>query len=748
MNSQIGQNDTEGSDQPSAADHAADQPASNTHGSKVSSSLLHCLDRLARVQNTPVTSIDLQEATGRSDWAKLTPRKVRRGVSNVARRLGSPKPEFIKNPEPANMPLLRWSVAEGFGVLRGQNAKGQWILEVWEAKEQAWREQILDSLQGDELIKVSLVKVHRASKSPVYELIRTEVFSHKKILTEVILAGFVVNIIALATSFYTMLVYDRVVPTGALNTLWVLTIGVGVSVAYELITKVVRHRLYNRLINVVDQRLARSTFMQFLSIRLDQMPASVGSLASQMRGYETVRNFLSSATSHLFVDAPFALLYAAIIAAIAGPLALIPLSVFVICLIFGFAYKSRIESLTANVERAVNLKTGLLVEAVEGAETIKSGQGGWRLLSRWMQTSDQARAHEMQYRDISEQSKLFLASLQQASYIGIIFFGAQMASAGELTLGALIACSILSGRILSPVIMVPSLLIQWGQCKASLQALDQLWALQNDHSDQQPIAVDNVRGDYLFENVSVSYNQNLALQVPSLRVRGGEKIAILGPVGAGKTSLLRLLSGMYKPQEGRVLFDDIDLSQVSKPVLAENVGFVQQDGRLFSGTLRENLTLGLMDPGDTVLLEAARATGLLQMVITPHPKGLMQVINEGGTGLSGGQRQLVNLTRAFLRKPKIWLLDEPTASMDRPLEAQVIKAFEQQLDDKQTLFLVTHKLELLSLVDRIIVIAGKKIAADGPKEQILARLTKQSGEAQSDIKVTPAPVVSGERDHE
>jgi ATP-binding cassette subfamily C protein LapB len=296
--------------------------------------------------------------------------------------------------------------------------------------------------------------------------------------------------------------------------------------------------------------------------------------------------------------------------------------------------------------------------------------------------------------------------------------------------------------------MVPSLLIQWGQCKASLQALDQLWALQNDHSDQQPIAVDNVRGDYLFENVSVSYNQNLALQVPSLRVRGGEKIAILGPVGVGKTSLLRLLSGMYKPQEGRVLFDDIDLSQVSKPVLAENVGFVQQDGRLFSGTLRENLTLGLMDPGDTVLLEAARATGLLQMVITPHPKGLMQVINEGGTGLSGGQRQLVNLTRAFLRKPKIWLLDEPTASMDRPLEAQVIKAFEQQLDDKQTLFLVTHKLELLSLVDRIIVIAGKKIAADGPKEQILARLTKQSGEAQSDIKVTPAPVVSGERDHE
>ena len=175
--------------------------------------------------------------------------------------------------------------------------------------------------------------------------------------------------------------------------------------------------------------------------------------------------------------------------------------------------------------------------------------------------------------------------------------------------------------------------------------------------------------------------------MPSLNVRAGEKIAILGPVGAGKTTLLRLLSGMYKPQEGRVLLDGIDLGQVSKPVLAENVGFVQQDGRLFSGTLRENLTLGLLDPEDPVLLDVAKRTGLLQTVITPHPKGLMQEINEGGTGLSGGQRQLVNLTRAFLRNPKIWLLDEPTASMDRALEQTIIQALKERLGPEQTLFL-------------------------------------------------------------
>ena len=571
-----------------------------------------------------------------------------------------------------------------------------------------------------------MAKIFQASQSPVYELIRTEVFSHKKILTEIILAGFVVNTVALATSFYTMLVYDRVVPTGALSTLWVLTIGVAISVIYELITKVVRHRLYNRLINVVDQRLARSTFMQFLSVRLDQLPASVGSFASQLRGYETVRNFLSSATSHVFVDAPFALLYAAIIAAIAGPLALIPLGVFLLCLVIGLSYKKQVEALTNNVDRAVNLKTGLLVEAVEGAETIKSGQGGWRLLSRWMQTTDEARVHEMRHRDISEQSKLLLGSLQQVSYVGIIFFGAQLASEGELTLGALIACSILSGRILAPVVMVPGLLIQWGQSKAALRGLDALWALQNDHDGQQPIAPDRIQGNFTFENVTASYKDNLALQVPALNVRNGEKIAILGPVGAGKTTLLRLLSGMYKPQEGRVLLDGIDLGQVSKPALAENMGFVQQDGRLFSGTLRENLTLGLLDPGDSVLLDVAKKTGLLQMVVTPHPKGLMQEINEGGTGLSGGQRQLVNLTRAFLRDPKIWLLDEPTASMDRALEQMIIQALKDRMGPEQTLFLVTHKPDLLALVDRIIVIAGKKIVADGPKDVVLAQLSKQS----------------------
>jgi ATP-binding cassette subfamily C protein LapB len=212
------------------------------------------------------------------------------------------------------------------------------------------------------------------------------------------------------------------------------------------------------------------------------------------------------------------------------------------------------------------------------------------------------------------------------------------------------------------------------------------------------------------------------LNVPALEIAPGEKVGILGPVGAGKTTLLRLLSGMYKPDQGRILLDDVDLAHVAKPALAEHVGYVQQEGRLFAGTLRENLILGLLDPGDDAILEAARHTGLLASVIVRHPKGLQREIHEGGSGLSGGQRQLVNLTRAFLRRPRIWLLDEPTASMDRSLEAQVTDALRRALSPEATLVLVTHKAEMLELVDRLIVVADHKIMLDGPKEQVLRAL--------------------------
>jgi len=305
-----------------------------------------------------------------------------------------------------------------------------------------------------------------------------------------------------------------------------------------------------------------------------------------------------------------------------------------------------------------------------------------------------------------------------------------LVSRGDMTMGGLIACSILSGRVLAPVSMIPGQLVQWAHAKAALQGLDRLWALQDDHYGQeQPIVVASIRGDYRFDGVVASYGAKKALALPSLIIRPGEKVGVLGPIGAGKTTLLRLLSGMYKPQEGRILLDDIDLGHLSKPVLAEHMGYVQQEGRLFAGTLRDNLILGQLDPGDEPILAAARQTGLLQAVIAVHPKGLQQEIFEGGSGLSGGQRQLVNLTRAFLRRPTLWLLDEPTASMDRGLELQVTQALKAAIRPSDTLVLVTHKGEMLELVERVIVIANQQVVLDGPKAQVLQKLQTPPGAA-------------------
>lgn len=683
--------------------------------------LLACLSRLAQLQHDAVDRLALQEAAEAALAGRA--QDPRAQLATVARHLQVAGPRWLGAPDPAVVPALLCEDGGRWGVLRGKNAQDQWVSEWWEAETERWQERADESLGGQAVAALGLSAPYVASRSPLYQLIRREIFSHRTLIWEAVLGGLMINVVAMATSFYSMQVYDRVIPTGASQTLLVLTLGVLVAILFEWAAKRTRTHLYEQLVDKVDQRLARMVYMRFLSIRLDQLPQSVGGLASQMRGYETVRGFFTSTTTNLLVDAPFALVFSLIILSIGGLLALVPLGFFFLSILIGLYSRRRIEAHALDAMAASNHKAGLLVETVEGAETIKSGQGGWRMLSRWMKTTDEARGSEMHMRHISEQAQHLTAVFQQVSYVLLIAFGALLVSRGELTMGSLLACSILSGRVLAPVAAIPHQLVQWAHTKAALQGLDRLWALQDDHHGQeQPVMVSRIRGQYQLDSVVTQYRGKTALSVDSLRIQAGEKVGILGPVGAGKTTLLRLLSGMYKPQQGRVLLDDIDLAQIAKPLLAEQLGYVQQEGRLFAGTLRENLILGQLDPGDDAILQTAREVGLLQTVIQQHPKGLQQEIFEGGSGLSGGQRQLVNLTRAFLRKPRIWLLDEPTASMDRQLELHVTQALRQVLQAEDTLVLVTHKSDMLELVDRLVVIANHRIVLDGPKELVLQKL--------------------------
>ena len=297
-------------------------------------------------------------------------------------------------------------------------------------------------------------------------------------------------------------------------------------------------------------------------------------------------------------------------------------------------------------------------------------------------------------------------------------------------MGGLIACTIMAGRMLGPLAVVPQTLVQWAQTKSALKGLNELWNLPLDYDEGvTPLIPADIQSSYLLKGVEFNYGKVPALKVAEFKVAPGERIAILGPIGSGKSTLLKLLSGMYKPTRGAVLLDGMDINHVSKPFLAEQIGYLQQDGRLFSGTLRENLVLGVIDPGDQVILDAAKKTGLYDFVLAKHPQGLSQPVFEGGAGFSGGQRQLINLTRLYIRKPKIWLLDEPTANMDRNSEVALANLLSAEVKPEDTLVLVTHKPELLRLVNRIVLIVNNEIILDGERNEVLQKLQPPPGAA-------------------
>ncbi|ABL02037.1 ABC transporter related protein [Candidatus Ruthia magnifica str. Cm (Calyptogena magnifica)] len=686
-------------------------------------SLLFSLQRLSKLQRSRFNALELQQII--EDECNSSIEKLVM-LHNVCHALLIPNPKALKSiNDPSLLPLLIFDEFQQWGILKSFNAKGEWVAEWFSKEKNSWLEVILYDLSKYNIFAIKMKKKFDIGNGRIFKIVKTELITHKKWLIDASLAGVLINIVAVVSAFYSMQIYDRVVPTGAQQTLLVLTIGVLAITVLDFIAKLVRAGLYEKLIDNIDRRLSRDIYKRFLALRMDQLPKSVGSLASQMRGYESVRSFLSTITTYLVVDVPFVLFYVLLIATIGGYLALLPMIFFVIATLTGLYFHKKIETLADNINESVNLRVGLLVESVEGAETIKSGQGGWRMLSNWMNVTDEGRSYDLEMKRMTDQSQYMVAFFQQSSFVLMVASGALLIGGGDLTMGGLIACSILSGRILAPVAQIPSHLVQWANTKSAIRSLDMILDLKCDHDGiDSPIVFENLRGEFYIEaKTQINYGEKVALALPEMRINPGEKIGVLGPIGSGKTSLLRLLSGMYKPNVGRILLDDIDLAHISKPILAEKIGFLQQEGRLFKGTLRENLILGLVDPDDDKILKVSKLTGLLDSVISTTEKGLEQEIFEGGLGLSGGQKQLLNLTRVVLRAPKIWLLDEPTASVDRNLEVLLINMFKKIIKVEDTLVLVTHKIEMIELVDRLIVVNKNQIVMDGPKADVIAQLS-------------------------
>ncbi|NBX55506.1 MAG: hypothetical protein EBT70_10660 [Betaproteobacteria bacterium] len=398
------------------------------------------LMRLNALQNTASDRLALVEAvdaayksvTTASD-AELNPQSL---LNTISAHLQSPRFKPIRQLDPAAMPVLLHDAEKGFALVRGLNARQQWVIERFDDHQKKWAEEVLDGQPQGRLFRGLAAKPFEAHRSPVFHIVKNELWRSKSIFMEIFIGSIVINLIALASSFFSMQVYDRVVPTGAVQTLLALTLGLMIAIVFELLLKHLRSHFYKALIDSVDQRLARATYMRFLQIRLDQLPRSVGSLASQLRGYESLRTFLTSLTTQMAVDAPFAIVFLLLIAVLGGPyLAAIPLVFLVLSLGLGFYFKRQSDLLAEVVYQASNFKTGLLVESIEGAETIKSGQSGWRMLQRWMNSTDESRTSELQMRTVTENAQHLSAAFQQVSYALLVAMGALMVSRGEVTMG-------------------------------------------------------------------------------------------------------------------------------------------------------------------------------------------------------------------------------------------------------------------------------------------------------------------------
>ena len=690
-------------------------------------------NRLAQMQGTSLDPLRLSAAATALDQTD----KPEAALAQVCSRMGLPKPRWLKQAERVQLPLLCHTVQTDWGVVVDRNPQGEWLVATPKGVDKLSDQQMQQHCAVVQIAKpVELgfglgIGSGTAQKDSFMAHVRDGLMAHRTALIEACIASAFIGALSLATSLFSMQVYDRVIPVRSEYTLIILAVGVFISILIELGMKFARSHLMDYVIVGLDQRLSREIFQRLLQLRVDQMPASVGSLSSQLRGYEQVRGFYTASTLFTLIDLPLALVFAVVIMLVASPwVAAVPLVFGVIALLLGLSLRKKIMAQAREGAALSNMKTGLLVEAVEGIETIKAGSGGWKFLSRWIGVNGMTIQNDLKMRSATDSVGYMSATIQQISYAGLVVVGAIVVMKGEMTMGSLIASSILSGRILAPVMAIPGLLVQHAHAQAALAGLERIYQLKTDHhGTQSPLAPGNIEGFFSLQDVKFAYADNPpALVLPKLEVKPQERIAILGPIGAGKSTLLRLLSGMYVPQQGRVMLDNLDLSHINRQVVSQHIGYLQQDHRLFQGSLRENLLIGLPDPGDEAILNAMKRTGMDKLV-SSHPKGLERVISEGGKGLSGGQKQLLAFTRLVLCNPTVWLLDEPTASMDDEQERRCLAVLAQEAQAGKTMLIVTHKPSMLPLVSRIMVVSGNSVVMDGPRDAVLNELQQRHSQA-------------------
>jgi ATP-binding cassette subfamily C protein LapB len=558
------------------------------------------------------------------------------------------------------------------------------------------------------------------------------IFHFLPIYRHVILATVFINLLAIASPLFTMNVYDRVVPNNALETLWVLAVGVGIAFFFDFALRNLRGYFVDVAGRNSDILVASKLMSHILSIRLDHKPESTGALVNNMREFDSLREFFSSTTLLALVDLPFLILFITIIFYIGGPIAIVPGVVAPIVILVGIIMQGPLKRAIEGGYKESTQKNALLVETVSGLETIKTSRAEGSMLGRWENIVGMGAKSAIRSKSLSTFSLSFTQFASQIVYCGVIIWGVYRISEGEMTMGGLIACSILVGRAMAPLGAVAAMLTRLQQSRMALKNLDLLMQIPSERPDdvQHPEHQD-LRATITFEDVSFKYPGALtnALSHIGLHIAQGERVAIIGKMGSGKTTLGKLINGLYEPQKGAVKIGGLDIRQIDPAELRAKIGYMAQDNFLFHGTVRENITLGAPHVSDQALLRAATIAGVTDF-IKNNPAGFNLQVGERGLSLSGGQRQAITIARTLLLDPDIVILDEPSSSMDVGVEAVLKLRLSSALKGK-TLILITHRPSLLSLATRVIALEGGSIIADGPRNEVLAELQKRGNGAKN-----------------
>ncbi|NAZ47011.1 type I secretion system permease/ATPase [Vibrio toranzoniae] len=549
------------------------------------------------------------------------------------------------------------------------------------------------------------------------------IWESKNIYRDVLIASILINIFAIAAPMFTRLVYDKVVPNLAFETLWVLASGIFVVFLFDLLLKLMRSYFIDVAGKKSDILISSKLFSKVLGIRMEAKPASVGAFAKNLQEFESIREFFTSATIGSLIDLPFAIMFLALIWLMAGNLVFVPVTGVVILVIYALLIQGPLRRTIEEGSRLASQKYANLIESLAGLETVKLFSAQSQFQFRWEEAVAHMANWNIKSRRITDSIQNTAGFVQQSTNVGMIIFGVYLIAEGELTMGGLIAATMLSGRAIGPLVQLSLLSTRYNQAKSSMTLIEQVMSMPDEQEEgkryiHRPI----IQGHIALDKVTFHYPDApmASIRDLTLNITPGEKVAIIGRIGSGKTTLERLIMGLYKPTEGHVRIDDTDMEQLHHVDVRRNIGCVPQDSNLFYGSVRDNITLGRPLVDDRDVMDAANRAGVTAFT-QQDPAGLERQVGEGGGLLSGGQRQSVAIARAFLGRPPVLLMDEPTSAMDNRSEMH-IKHQLSQLLPSETLILITHKTSMLDIVDRVIVMEKGSIIADGPKAQVLSDL--------------------------